>query len=64
MHTSGDRHCVWLVAMAVKKAVRDLLWRTGDRLCARAGAGSDEGVTRPWLFELGHQAGELGWRLR
>lgn len=51
-------------ARRMKRTTRDVLWAIGDRVCHRAGAGSDEGVTRPRLFELGHQIGELGWKLR
>ena len=48
----------------MKRRARNLLWASGDRLCAWAGAGSDAGVTHPWLFEAGHLVGELGWKLR
>lgn len=37
----------------LRRAARDLLWITGDRLCARR-----------LTFGLGHQVGELGWKLR
>lgn len=47
----------------MKRWLRDRLWSLSDRLCARAGAGTDAGVRHPWLFEVGHQSGELGWRL-
>jgi len=53
-----------ILARRVKRRVRDVLWTISDRLCGWAGAGSDAGVTRPRLFELGHQIGELGWKLR
>lgn len=48
----------------MRRKVRRALFSVGDWLCARAGAGTAEGVTHPWLFEAGHQVGELGWRLR
>jgi hypothetical protein len=48
----------------MKTRLKNLLFSAGDRLCARAGAGSEAGVTRPWLFWAGHQVAELGWRLR
>lgn len=48
----------------VRARLRNRLWRASDRLCALAGAGSARGVTRPWVFEAGHQLGELGWKLR
>jgi hypothetical protein len=48
----------------MKRQLRDFLWGLSDRVCARAGAGTDSGVTHPWLFEAGHQIGEIGWRLR
>ena len=37
----------------MRRVVRDMLWRVSDRLCAHR-----------LTFELGHQIGELGWRLR
>lgn len=49
---------------AAKQRLRDILFRLSDRICARAGAGTDEGVMHPWMFEVGHQVSELGWRLR
>lgn len=48
----------------MRRRVRDVLWWLSDALCALAGAGSDEGVRHPWLFEAGHQLGELSWKLR
>jgi hypothetical protein len=41
-----------------------VLYSLSDRLCHLAGVHSDEGVRHRRLFELGHQVGELGWRLR
>lgn len=52
------------VILRAKVKTRETLFGIGDRLCHWAGVHSDEGVTRPWLFWLGHQASELGWRLR
>ena len=48
----------------MRRRLQDALYALGDRICARAGAGSDEGVTHPWMFEVGHLVGELGWMLR
>lgn len=48
----------------MRRRLKLALYAAGDRLCARAGAGTGEGVTRPWLFWVGHQVSELGWRLR
>jgi hypothetical protein len=48
----------------MRRRVRDALFSLSDRICARAGAGTDAGVTHPWMFEIGHQIGELGWKLR
>ena len=49
---------------AVRRKLKDALFSLSDRICACAGAGTDEGVRHPRLFEVGHQVGELGWRLR
>jgi hypothetical protein len=51
-------------ARRAKRATRDALWAISDRLCTWSGTRSDAGVTHLWLFELGHQIGELGWKLR
>lgn len=48
----------------MRRKLKNALYSFSDWLCARAGAGTDEGVRHPWLFEAGHQVGELGWRLR
>jgi hypothetical protein len=48
----------------MKRRLRVILFLASDRICACAGAGSDEGVRRPRLFEVGHLVGELGWKLR
>jgi hypothetical protein len=48
----------------MRRHLKLALFSLGDRLCAWAGAGTDEGVRRRRLFEAGHQVGELGWRLR
>ena len=51
-------------AEPMRRKLKDILFSLSDRICARTGAGSEEGVRHPWLFEVGHLAGELGWRLR
>ena len=48
----------------MRRKLRGALFSLGDWLCACAGAGTGNGVTRPWIFEAGHQVSELGWRLR
>lgn len=48
----------------MRQQLKTALYSLSDRLCALAGARSDEGVTRPWIFAAGHHVGELGWRLR
>ena len=48
----------------VRRRLQDVLFACGDSLCVRAGARTDEGVTRPWLFAIGNYVSELGWRLR
>lgn len=48
----------------MRRKLRNALFSLSDRICARAGAGTDEGVQHPWLFEVGHRVGEMGWRLR
>jgi hypothetical protein len=48
----------------MRRKLKDILFSLSDRICAHAGAGSDEGVRRRWLFEVGHLVGELGWKLR
>ena len=50
--------------LRVRVKVKVTLFSLGDWFCAWAGAGTDEGVTRPWLFWAGHQVSELGWRFR
>jgi hypothetical protein len=48
----------------MRRRLKLALYSLSDRLCARAGAGTAEGVRHRSLFEAGHQVGELGWRLR
>lgn len=48
----------------MRRRLKCALFSLSDWMCARAGAGSDQGVRHPWLFEAGHQVGELGWKLR
>lgn len=48
----------------MRRRLRCALYSLCDWICALAGAGTDEGVRHPWLFEIGHQVSELGWRLR
>lgn len=48
----------------MKRKIKTALFSLGDRLCIASGVHADEGVTHPWVFWLGHQAGELGWRFR
>jgi hypothetical protein len=48
----------------LRKRLVFALWSLSDRICARAGAGTDEGVTHPWIFEIGYLVSELGWLLR
>ncbi len=37
----------------MRRKLKDILFSLSDRICSRAGAGSDEGVRHPWLFEGG-----------
>ena len=48
----------------MRRHLKLALFSLSDQLCAWAGAGTGEGVRHRWLFEAGHQVGELGWRLR
>lgn len=48
----------------MRDRIRLALFACGDTLCHWAGVHSDDGVTRPWLFWLGHMVSELGWRFR
>jgi hypothetical protein len=47
-----------------RRRLKLALFSLSDRIGARAGAGTSEGTRHRWLFEIGHQVGELGWRLR
>lgn len=50
--------------LAMKRRVKMALYGLGDRLFIASGVHSDEGVTHPMVFRIGHWISELGWRFR